>query len=120
MIYDSYGNIVTETNASNGDRFKYAGMRYNSVTGQYYDRARYYDVAIGRFMSQDPMGFAGGDIDVYRYIGNSPTNCTDPTGRCTLYGLYIIWYYTHEVVPTRDQLFQWYQTYLNRRRAHTS
>ncbi|MGO9466935.1 MAG: RHS repeat-associated core domain-containing protein, partial [Isosphaeraceae bacterium] len=56
IVYDPYGNIVTETDSSNGDRFKFAGMEYDSTTGIYYDHARYYDAAIGRFMSQDPAG----------------------------------------------------------------
>ena len=80
VVYDSYGNIVTETNATNGDRFKYAGMEYDSATGQNYDRARYYNKAIGRFMTQDPMGFAATDSDLYRYVGNGPSNSTDPSG----------------------------------------
>ena len=42
VVYDSFGNIVSETNASNGDRFKFAGMEYDAVTGQYFDRARDY------------------------------------------------------------------------------
>ena len=45
IVYDSFGNIVTETNAANGDRFKFAGMEYDSVTGQYYDQARSYSPA---------------------------------------------------------------------------
>src|SRR5579885_1268255 len=57
VVYDSFGNVTSETNAANGDRFKYAGQEYDATTGQYYDRARYYDEAIGRFMGQDPMGF---------------------------------------------------------------
>ena len=84
IVYDSFGNIVTETNATNGDRFKFAGMEYDATTGQYYDRARYYDEAIGRFMGQDPMGFQAGDADLYRYVGNGPTNATDPSGLLTV------------------------------------
>ncbi len=80
IVYDSFGNIVTETNATNGDRFKFAGMEYDATTGQSYDRARYYDEAIGRFMAQDPMGFQAGDEDLYRYVGNGPTDATDPSG----------------------------------------
>ncbi len=80
IVYDPYGNIVTETNASNGDRFKFAGMEYDSTTGIYYDHARYYNAAIGRFIGQDPEGFAGGDTDLYRYVGNAPTIGTDPSG----------------------------------------
>jgi uncharacterized protein RhaS with RHS repeats len=39
-----------------------------------------YDSKTGRWMQQDPIGFAGGDANLYRYVGNSPTNYTDPAG----------------------------------------
>ena len=58
-----------------GHRLMFAGMEYDSTTGLYYDHARYYDAAIGRFVSQDPMGFAAGDTNLYRYVGNDPTQC---------------------------------------------
>jgi RHS repeat-associated protein len=80
ITYDPFGNIVTQTNATNGDRFLFAGMEYDSVTGLYYDHARYYDAGIGRFVSQDPAGFKAGDTDLYRYVGNAPTYRNDPTG----------------------------------------
>lgn len=35
---------------------------------------------MGRFISQDPIGFAGGDANLYRYVGNSSPNATDPSG----------------------------------------
>ena len=85
VVYDSYGNIVTETNASNGDRFKFAGMEYDSVTGQYYDRARYYNPTTGRFASEDPLGFRGGDADLFAYAFNSPADFTDSTGEDAIY-----------------------------------
>ena len=47
----------------------------------YHDHARYYDAVIGRFVSQDPMGFAAGDTNLYRYVGNAPTIRTDPSGK---------------------------------------
>jgi RHS repeat-associated protein len=80
IIYDPYGNIVSQTASSYADRFMFAGMQYDTATGLYYDHARYYDAAIGRFTSQDPKGFAAGDTDLYRYVGNTPTVGTDPTG----------------------------------------
>jgi RHS repeat-associated protein len=80
IVYDSFGNITTETNATNGDRFKFAGMEYDAAIGQYYDRARGYGPALGRFVQQDPLGFASGDVTLYRYAGNNPPNLTDPTG----------------------------------------
>jgi RHS repeat-associated protein len=81
IVYDSFGNVLTETNATNGDRFKYAGMEYDSVTDQYYDRARYYDSAVGRFMAEDPAGFRAGDYNLCRYVDNSPTDAVDPSGQ---------------------------------------
>ncbi len=80
IVYDPFGNIVTQTNATDGVRFGFAGMEYDSVTGLYYDHARYYDAVIGRFVSQDPMGFAAGDTNLYRYVGNEPTVDPDPSG----------------------------------------
>ena len=50
-------------------------------SGLDYYRARYYDSNVGRFISVDPMGFEAGDTNLYRYVGNSSTNATDPTGQ---------------------------------------
>jgi RHS repeat-associated protein len=80
IVYDPFGNIVTQTNASEADRFMFAGMEYDSTTGLYYDHARYYNSVTGRFVSQDPKGFNAGDTNLYRYTGNDPINNTDKTG----------------------------------------
>ena len=47
-------------------------------------RARYYDPVIGRFISEDPIHFAGGDVNLYAYVGNNPINFVDPNGLWTL------------------------------------
>ena len=44
------------------------------------NRARYYDPALGRFVSRDPIGYRAGDPSLYRYVKNSPTFATDPSG----------------------------------------
>jgi RHS repeat-associated protein len=44
-----------------------------------YMRARYYTAADGRFINEDPIGVLGG-LNLYRYVGNQPTNFIDPTG----------------------------------------
>ncbi len=80
VVYDSFGNIVTETSAANGDRFKFAGMAYDATTGQYYDRARWYGPETGLFLSEDLMGFAAGDVNLFRYAGNEPADGTDSSG----------------------------------------
>jgi RHS repeat-associated protein len=75
---DSYG--TNPSDSGTGDRFKFTGREYDSETGLYYYRARYYDPAVGRFLSQDPIGFAGGDTNLYRYVRNQPARLSDPLG----------------------------------------
>jgi RHS repeat-associated protein len=50
--------------------------------GFYYMRARYYDPAVKRFISEDPLGFDGGDLNLYAYVGNNPVMGVDPLGLC--------------------------------------
>ena len=78
--YDSFGNIVSETNPSAGDRFKFTGREYDDLTDLYYYRARWYDARTGKFLSEDPLGFAAGDYNLSRYVGNAPVNTIDPSG----------------------------------------
>jgi RHS repeat-associated protein len=80
ISYDSFGNITNQTNASVTFRFGYTGREFDSETGQYYYRARYYDPKVGRFTSEDGLGFGAGDTNLSRYVFNSPTNFTDPSG----------------------------------------
>jgi RHS repeat-associated protein len=75
--YDSFGN---QSNTSFTSRYQYTGREYDSVTGIYYYRARWYDSKVGRFVSEDPIGFVGGDVNLYGYVWNSPSNWTDPEG----------------------------------------
>jgi RHS repeat-associated protein len=60
-------------------RFRWAGREYDQETGLYYLRARYYDPQLGRFLSEDPAGIAGG-LDLYTFVGDDPVNRTDPSG----------------------------------------
>ena len=53
----------------------------------YYARARYYAPNMGRWLAPDPIGFAGGDINLYRYCNNDPVNMLDPTGNMAAFGL---------------------------------
>jgi RHS repeat-associated protein len=59
--------------------FEYGGRELDP-TGLYYMRVRYYSPGLQRFISPDPSGLGGGDVNVYGYAGNSPTNFSDPTG----------------------------------------
>ncbi len=77
--YDSFGN-TTNSSGSLTNFFRYSGREFDTETGLYYDRARYFDPTTGRFLSEDPIEFAGGDVNLYRYVYNNAVNSTDPTG----------------------------------------
>lgn len=53
--------------------------REDGGSGLMYYRARYYDPVIGRFVSEDPLGFAAG-VNFYNYVGGDPVNANDPMG----------------------------------------
>ena len=80
IVYNSFGLVTSETNPAEEFRFGYTGRELDPETGLLYYRTRYYDPGTGRFMSEDTIGFAGGDANLYRYVGNSPTNFIDPDG----------------------------------------
>ncbi|QDT07270.1 putative deoxyribonuclease RhsB [Rubripirellula lacrimiformis] len=80
IYYDVFGVETEQTNSEVQTRFGYTGRQRDLESDLYYYRARYYDPANGQFISQDPIGFNAGDSNLYRYVGNSPTNATDPTG----------------------------------------
>jgi RHS repeat-associated protein len=61
------------------NRLRYAAREFDSETGLYYNRARYYDAVLRRFVSEDPIGLAGG-INVYGYARNNPNDYRDPSG----------------------------------------
>ena len=84
ITYDSFGNVVGETDDTIDTRYLFTGREFDDEIGLYYYRARYYDGSIGRFISEDPIGFNGGDANLYRYVGNSPTNAIDPNGLETI------------------------------------
>ena len=80
LDYDSFGNIVSQTNAGSGDRFTYTGREYEVAIGLYYYRARFFDPTIGRFISNDPIKYNANDSNLYRYVNNVPTSASDPFG----------------------------------------
>ena len=59
--YDSFGN---PSNTSFPSRYQFTGREYDSFAKLQFSRARFYDPNLGRFMSEDPIGFAGGDVNL--------------------------------------------------------
>jgi RHS repeat-associated protein len=75
--YDEYGINGTTNNAN--ERFGYTGQAFIPELGLYYYKARFYSATLGRFLQTDPIGYDGG-ISLYGYVGDDPTNGSDPTG----------------------------------------
>jgi RHS repeat-associated protein len=81
--YTPYGLIASQVEAV-PQPFKFVGQYgvMAETDGFYYMRARYYDPEVGRFISEDPTGFDGGDVNLYAYVGNNPVMLVDPMGLC--------------------------------------
>jgi len=94
VITDGAGNMVREiyympygaSNTVSGSidvRHKFTGQELDDETGLYYYGARYYDPAIGRFISADTIvpNFADPQsLNRYSYVRNNPIIYTDPSG----------------------------------------
>jgi RHS repeat-associated protein len=78
-VYSAFGEIVAQTGGL-ANPYTYTSREYDPESGLYYYRARYYDAKIGRFLQTDPIGFAGGDVNLYAYVANNPINFVDPLG----------------------------------------
>ena len=74
--YDSFGNA---TNGAFSTRYQFTGREHDQFTGLHYYRARWYDANLGRFISEDPIGLAGG-INPFAYVLNNPLAGTDSLG----------------------------------------
>jgi RHS repeat-associated protein len=87
--YDAYGKFtIYDANWANpgttsavGNTLLFAGQDVDVETGLQYSRARWYNAALGSFISRDPLGFDAEDANLYRYVFNSPANYTDPSGQ---------------------------------------
>ena len=77
ISYDSYGNSTGRAST----RYDYTGRERDSLTGLLHYRARWYDPQLGRFISEDPIGLAGG-INSFAYVRNNPARFSDPSGLC--------------------------------------
>jgi RHS repeat-associated protein len=97
FLQDHLGSVRALTNSSGGvveqrqyepfgaasdsslSRYGHSGRESDEVTGLTYNRARWYDSQQGRFLSEDPIGIAGG-LNLYSYVANNPISFNDPMG----------------------------------------
>jgi len=89
-VYEAYGRVTTLTagwaaQASTvyANEILFQGCRWDPEAALYHVRARALHPTLGRWMQRDPIGYDGGSMDLYEYVGGHPTIMTDPSG---LYG----------------------------------
>ena len=78
--FQPYGG-TTVSGAGTANAVGFTGRELDG-TGLHYFRARYLDSHSQAFISEDPILFSGGDVNPYRYAGNSPMVFRDPLGLC--------------------------------------
>jgi len=103
ISYDTYGNILSETNQALKIPFGFAGGLYDSDTKLTRFGYRDYDAYTGKWTAKDPIDFGGGDSNLYGYVLGDPVNFVDPDGRIAwvpviLGGIAI--YYTYQGIVT--------------------
>jgi RHS repeat-associated protein len=73
--YDSFGQAPTAPSSG----YAFTSREWDSESGLYYYRARYYDPQLGRFISEDPVDYGNG-LTGYAYVLSNPANLVDPSG----------------------------------------
>ena len=76
--YDSFGRVTSGDTSKT--RYLFTSREFDPATGLQYNRARWYDSRVGRWISEDPLGFVAGDGNIVRYVGNRVTIEADPSG----------------------------------------
>jgi RHS repeat-associated protein len=86
IVYNAFGQIISETNQDVDHRYAFTGRERDDESGLNYYRERFYDPRDGRFLNEDLSGFPAGDANLNRYTGNRPIDRVDPSGWRSLTG----------------------------------
>jgi len=77
--YNAFGKITKQTGKSTSV-FGYTGKMFDDATGLQWNINRWYDSNVGRWVSEDPIGFEADDTNLYRYVDNVPVLYSDAFG----------------------------------------
>jgi len=92
--YAAFGEANVDPSSTVTNNLRFPGQYFDAETGLNYNWNRYYDPETGRYTQVDPIGFASGDANLYRYVGNSPLTFIDQVGLdwIKFNGTQVIWY----------------------------
>ena len=81
--YDSYGKRLVAIEGVE-QPYSWKGREWLAGPDVYYNRARLYDPALGRFIGEDPIHYDAGDYNLYAFTWNNPKNWSDPSGKSAI------------------------------------
>jgi RHS repeat-associated protein len=88
LEYNAFGKLISETK-KDPFFFGYTGKLFDKVSDLQWNINRWYDSNIGKWMSEDPIGFNGCDNNLYRYVGNVLLNLIDPDGELPIVSIIV-------------------------------
>jgi RHS repeat-associated protein len=77
--YATNGEATLSSSNQITSNLRFPGQYFDAESNLHYNTRRYYDPRIGRYITQDPIGFSGG-LNLYNYAGGNSVNYIDPTG----------------------------------------
>jgi RHS repeat-associated protein len=80
ITYGAFGNVTNDSAPGIDSLFLFTARPYDPDTGLQNNLNRWYDLSTGRWMSEDPAGYLGGDVNLVRYVQGAPHNGADPLG----------------------------------------
>jgi RHS repeat-associated protein len=100
--WNSFGELIAETNAAVDLFFGFTGKQFDEATGLQHNLFRWLDPELGQWLNEDPIGFHAGDANIRRYVSNVTTKHTDPSGLDYNYG-----WWTHFADAYADYFNPW-------------
>lgn len=78
--YTAFGKATVAGGSAVENNLRFPGQYYDAETGLHYNWNRTYDPQLGRYLSTDPIGINGGDLNLYAYVAGNPGSWSDPFG----------------------------------------
>jgi RHS repeat-associated protein len=97
--YKAFGEELQSGGSGSSYRYGGAWGYYRDTASRLYVRARVLRTDLGRWISRDPIGFRGGDFNLYLYVKNGPVKLMDPTGNVWKEATRLSWWRLPQIEP---------------------